>query len=142
MYTNARSLSPKTDSLVTMFDELELGFASITETWFSDGEIFEKNAKKLEDEDLRIVQKSRKSRGGGVAIVFNVRKINLSNVWIKDNKFELVSVVGRTVESSTKILILTAYYPPQMNKEKLDGMNDCISAHLDEMKEKIGGLKL
>ena len=53
-----------------------------------------------------------------------------------------MSVVGRTVESSTKILILTAYYPPQMNKEKLDGMNDCISDHLDEMKEKIGGLKL
>ena len=34
--TNARSLCPKIDSLITCFDELDLSFAVITETWFKD----------------------------------------------------------------------------------------------------------
>ena len=36
--TNARSLCPKVNSLITCFEELEASLAIVTETWLTDGE--------------------------------------------------------------------------------------------------------
>ena len=45
MNTNARSLCPKIHSLIDCFEDLQLTFATITETWLCDGE-------GLDEEDL------------------------------------------------------------------------------------------
>ena len=66
-----------------MFDELELDFACISETRMTLNDRTEKNVKKLSDRDsLQIIRKDRKSRGGGVAIVFDTRRIRLKQVKI------------------------------------------------------------
>ena len=125
MYTNARSLPPKIISLIEMFDELELHFAAVSETWMYEGARLEKNGDKLEEgEDLKIIKKCRNTRGGGVAIVFNKHKMSLKPVKIRGNRFELVAGIGRTVDNNRKILVLSAYYPPQMKKEEVEALNE------------------
>ena len=141
LITNARSLPPKIRSLITYFEELELHFALVTETWMSEGDRYDRNAKKLEDRDnLEIIRKSRKTRGGGVAIVFDKKKIKLKYVKIKRNSFEVVAAVGRTTDDNRKLLIISAYYPPQMKKTKVEELNRCISDFIDDCKVKYDSL--
>ena len=45
--TNARSLSPKMNSLLDCFEEMDAAFAVVTKTWFSDGRGLVKDAKGL-----------------------------------------------------------------------------------------------
>ena len=47
--TNARSLGPKSSSLIDNLTELECQFAVVTETWFSDGKTLEEGLNDLED---------------------------------------------------------------------------------------------
>ena len=132
MFTNSRSLPPKIESLVEMFDNLGLHFAAISETWMSEGKRYEKNAQKLEDRDeLLIIKKSRRTRGGGVAIIFNKRKMSLKQFKIRDNKFEMVGASGRTAEDSRRLIVFSVYYPPQMKKDQVNEMNMCLSSAID-----------
>ena len=63
LITNARSLSPKILSLIDCFDELELHFAVITESWLADSELLENDLIDLESgTDLKAVYKNRKLR--------------------------------------------------------------------------------
>ena len=135
MYTNCRSLAPKIDSLIEMFDEIGLDFAILSETWLTSSKKIERNIQKLEDrEDLVLIKKNRRTRGGGVGIVFNKNKISLKPIRIRGNSFELVGAIGRTVSDSRKILVLSAYYPPQMLKDQVDALNECILSTIDTQK--------
>ena len=137
LYTNSRSLPPKLKSLIEMFNELELDFAAISETWMSEGKRYEKNADRLEySEELKIIRKSRSTRGGGVAIIFSTRRMKLSPVKIRNNVYEVVGAIGRTTRDSRKLLIVSAYYPPQMRRDKVEEMNRCISDLIDAQKAK------
>ena len=143
MYTNARSLSPKMDSLIEMFDNLDLHFAAVSETWMSDDRRYENNLRKLEGkENLSMIARNRTGRGGGVAIIFNKSKINLKPVKLKSGKFEVVGGLGRTADDSKKILVFSVYYPPQMKKEAVDKLNDCISSSIDAQKIKHGPVRV
>ena len=136
LYTNARSLAPKITSLIELFDNWNLHFAAVTETWLADCGRYRRNVQKLEDkENLVMVTKNRKSRGGGVAIIYNKSKIILKPLNVRKNNFELVAAVGRTVSDARRVLVLAAYYPPQMRKEQVDALNDCISSTIDRQKE-------
>lgn len=46
---NARSLTPKIESLLDYFDELDLHMAIVTESWLKPGKELEKNLRDLED---------------------------------------------------------------------------------------------
>ena len=143
MFTNCRSLSPKIGSLVEMFDELQLYFAALSETWLSNGGRFDKDRKKLEDRDeLVMITKNRKTRGGGVAIVFDKRKINLKQVKMGGGDLEVVGAVGRTLTESRRILVISAYYPPAMRRENVDRLNQCISDTIDRQKIAHEGLRV
>ena len=70
--TNARSLSPKIDSLQNVFTEHEVDVAFITESWLKDGQVVDRDVIDLEyGTDLKIVYKNRtkkataRSVGGG-----------------------------------------------------------------------------
>jgi hypothetical protein len=69
--TNARSLGPKTESLVDNLRELQCQFAVVTETWFSDGRALDDGLKDLEDGAgyCASVLNRRGRNGGGVAIL-------------------------------------------------------------------------
>ena len=46
--TNARSLCPKLNSLIDCYEELEVDFGIITETWFKDGTDLDRDLSDLE----------------------------------------------------------------------------------------------
>ena len=79
LLTNARSLSPKIESLQNMFSEHKIDVALITESWLKDGTTLDKDVIDLEyGTNLKIIYKNRpKSRagsrrvGGGVSIIYN-----------------------------------------------------------------------
>ena len=83
--TNARSLPPKMLSMIENFNELQLSFFAITETWLKNNKQTEREIKDLSDsEQLGLLAKNRKKRGGGVAIIYNKNLINLKKnfLWL------------------------------------------------------------
>ena len=66
IYTNARSLLPKIHSLYDYFEELELSFACITETWMREGKKLEKSLEEMRHGfGLDIIYKNRTNSDGG-----------------------------------------------------------------------------
>ena len=136
LLANARSLAMKFDSLIDMFRNLNLDFAMINETWLKNDRETDSAIKDVKDnEEIDIVKKNRKSaRGGGVAIVFDMKKIKLKNYPIPNNKYELVCAVGRQLESSRKIAVFSAYIPPRQKAETTRSMMECIADCIEKIK--------
>ena len=53
--TNARSICPKIESLITCFEELEASFAVITETWLTDSVELDDNLADLKGRALSLI---------------------------------------------------------------------------------------
>ena len=76
LYTNARSLCPKINSLVDCFGDMDLAVGVVTETWFSDGVELQEDIEHLSlGTGLRMLCKNRpkNDRGfshGGVGLLF------------------------------------------------------------------------
>ena len=77
--TNARSLAQKCNSAVEYFDELDLSFMVITETWLREGRSLSDNVADLEPgAALSLIHKGRTTgRGGGVGILYKPSRISL-----------------------------------------------------------------
>ena len=83
--TNARSLSPKIQSLHNYFSEFDLDVALVTESWLKDGAVLDRDLVDLEyGTDLKIIYKNRPARvagaravGGGVSIIYRKSTCNL-----------------------------------------------------------------
>ncbi len=116
-------------SLIELFDQLDLHFAVVSETWMKGGDKFDRNVRRLADsEGLNIIEKNRsRGRGGGVAILFKPGRVSLKRANIVGNNFELVGATGRTVDDSRTIVVMAAYYPPKMTVAEVNKMNECIS---------------
>lgn len=94
--TNARSLPPKINSHVVAFDELDLDFFMITETWITNSKRTQQNLTDLEHaENLKVICKNRPSRGGGVAIVFDARRANFKRFPLPRSSWEVVCATGK-----------------------------------------------
>ena len=84
--TNARSLCPKIESLISCMDELESAFAIVTETWFAASQALETDLIDLRGRaGLSVIAKNRdpNSQGvshGGVALIFNEAMCNFVEV--------------------------------------------------------------
>ena len=149
MLTNARSLSPKIESLIDFVNEMEITVGIITESWFKDGPELEKDLKDIElGTGLKIVYKNRarkkgtarygnqKTKGGGVALIFNSNKINLTEHKISGNKFELVAAQGRQEKSGRVIYVLAIYIPPKMRASTFTELTECIINEISLIKSK------
>ena len=82
LLTNARSLTPKMESLADAFGSLGTQIGMVTETWFKGGRKLDEGLLDFEGATgIRIIHKSRdgraRGRGGGVAIAFDTRACNL-----------------------------------------------------------------
>lgn len=135
MLTNARSLAPKIESLQNYFQEHELDFALITESWLKDGEVLDRDVIDLEyGTDLKIIYKNRPRRtagarrvGGGVSIVFNKNTCNFRERKTGGNNFELVCATGRVGKMARLVALFCVYIQPRMLVEELANLNDLIN---------------
>lgn len=114
---NARSLSAKIGSLIDSFVNLELHFACLSETWLRSNESLETNIADLEEShSLSLITRNRSSRGGGVGIAYNTKKLRLKKVNIK-TKFEYVCATGKSDCNKRPVFIVSYYIPPDMKAE-------------------------
>ena len=98
--TNARSLTPKIDSLVENLNELEASVAFLTETWLSDTSELHHDIADLElDTGFSMLCKNRRINSigystGGVAIAFRRSHIEFKEIHLPENNFELLFAAG------------------------------------------------
>ena len=148
--TNARSLAPKIESLITTFEELDVAVGIVTESWLKDSKELDRDLKDLElGRSIKLIYKNRTkkrknatryntkpSRGGGVAIVFNCAKTNLKENKIKGNTFELVSAVGKLKNTDRHIYFFAMYVPPKMKAATFTDLTECIINAISDAKSK------
>ena len=146
--TNARSLAPKIESVITAFNELDLHFAVIAESWLKECKNLSDDLDDLNDgENISIIHKSRKSRrgknaGGGIAILFQKNKIRLSERKIRRGKCELVCATGKLPGVARKIVILGAYLPPNIKANQAHEALAYISDAIGIIKQEMNDLSL
>ena len=144
MLTNARSLAPKIRSLQTFFEEHELDFAMITESWLKDGELLDRDVIDLEfGTNLKILYKNRPVRtasnrrvGGGVSIVYNKTSCNFRERRLGGRSFEIVAATGKTSKSDRLVAIFCIYIRPKMLVEELEALRQMLSDQVLQLKSK------
>ena len=142
LLTNARSLSPKILSLQTMFEEHELDFALITESWLKDGLLLDRDVIDLEHgTNLKILYKncpvraaSSRRVGGGISIVFNKTSCNFRERKVVGNKFELLIATGKMSKSDRSVAIFCVYVQPRMLVAELTALKEIITTQTLELK--------
>ena len=118
--TNARSLWKKMEDLYVHINELNLHFAVITETWFTEGRDYENLVAEAKGrKGYGMISRSRKRRGranigGGVTIVFDRKKIDLREYKVKRADHEIVCATGKLRHNSRKIFVLAAYFSTRL----------------------------
>ena len=132
---NARSLSGKIKSLIDMFNDAQLDFAILNETWFQCTRKLEGDLEDMKlGENIELICKNRQSRGGGVAIAFKNTRVKLKRLPIRGNKFELVAAVGRSMSDKRTIAVYSLYIPPKQSAAATKEMYSCISDSIEKMK--------
>ena len=128
---NARSLPRKMISLLDNFSKLGLHAAMLTETWFRDNKILEKELKDINDRDgIKILAKNRRSRGGGVAIAYSPEKLTLEVHPIPGNKFEMICAKGHINGTKQAVVLVSIYIPPKQNVKTTADMSECLADEL------------
>ena len=144
MLTNARSLSPKIQSLHTFFNEHDLDVALVTESWLKDGEVLDRDVIDLEyGTGLKIIYRNRpktarglRKVGGGVSVIFKKASCNLRERRITGNNFELVLAVGRVGRIEKQTAFFCVYIEPRMKASELSDLCDLIGREVLLLKAK------
>ena len=138
-YTNARSLPARIPSMVEAFEELDLHFMAISETWFRGSRSLSADLKDLQNSDsIGSIVRNRPRRGGGVGIFFDTRKIKLKQAYPFPEEFEVICAVGKTVLDVRKIVVFSIYLPPKMETFKLTRFNELLEERITRAKEELG----
>ena len=122
---NARSLTPKIDSLLDCMEEYGPCVAVVTETWMRDSEL-EMNLSDLSlGAGVGILSKNRDpltSNGvsyGGVAILWNENLGSFKKLDIGGGgQYEVIVGVGSLKNLSRRLVVVSCYLPPGMDREK------------------------
>ena len=144
LVTNARSLSPKIESLINAFTEHDIDVALVSESWLKDGSVLNRDVIDLEHgTNLKIIYKNRPKNsvgarkvGGGVSIIFNKDTCNLKERKIVGNKFELVVAVGRIGKLRRPVAIFSLYIEPRMKVDELSELNALLNSQVLQLKAK------
>ena len=117
--TNARSLQPKSSSLIRCFLNLTLTFAIITETWLHGGTRLELETERLLlGHGLRMHALSREPLAsgvcyGGLAIICREACTKSSVLSFPNpDKFEVLPTMIKVSDVKRKIFAIAAYIPP------------------------------
>ena len=83
---------------------------------------------------LNLIRRDRGTRGGGVAIAYDTRKMKLAKYRVNTGGFELVCATGKINNESRKIAILAVYLPPKQTKAKTRVFCEIISDTIGKLK--------
>ena len=144
LLTNARSLTPKIASLLTAFDEHDLDFALITESWLQDGVVLAQDVLDLEHgTGLKILYKNRQSRvasaravGGGVSIIYSKASCNFKERKVKGNRFEMVVASGNSKKLNRQLFVFCLYLQPRLLVEDMEELRELLSMEILAIKAK------
>ena len=146
MNTNARSLRPKIPSLIDSFTDLDLMFAVITETWFTDGETLE-----IESENLLLgagISMLTRSRPpgragfshGGVAILAKDNQTKLIPYPFNNpDEYEILVSTTSVKGIEGKFFIVAVYIPPGYSVPRGRGCMQKVSDIVLDIKRKFSG---
>ena len=135
--TNARSLCPKIHSLIDSFEELQLTFGTITETWLADGEGLEEDLQDLAlGAGLGMICRNREPgrngvAHGGVALVYRNNISDFKKICVPNpGNFEILPCIGTIRGHSRKMVVVSCYLPPnyptRRGKEALEYITNVI----------------
>ena len=142
--TNACSLTPKIESLVDCFEELDVDMAVVKETWLWDGPALTRDLEDLEDGagliTLTLNRDPHPVMGvshGGVAFIYkkkigSFKKIDFHN----PEKFEILPVIGTVRGTSRKMVVVSVYIPPNYNIPRGSACLDAVEGLVLEIKAK------
>ena len=106
-------------SLIDYFEELGLSFAVVTESWLYDGKALQDAVDDLEGGvgigilTRNRARKGRKVAGGGVAVAFDKKRLNLKMIPTRMDGCEIITASGKLRGISRKLVIIAAYIPPK-----------------------------
>ena len=138
--TNARSLKPKTESLLENIKELGADFAVITETWLRDDDADEMERTLKLGSGLGFLYINRRPNDngvsyGGVALVWKESRGTFKRFSVRNpDGFEVLAAAGSIRGQSRKIIIIACYLPPSYNRTKGAGALDYIEDVVIEAK--------
>ena len=142
--TNARSLSPKINSLIDCFDELDVSVAAVTETWLNDAHGLEEDLDHLAaGTGLGMLTLNRKQndRGvshGGVAIIYHQNKCTFKQIKLcNPDSFEVLAASGKFVGYLRTVLVLACYVPPTYDTQRAGACLDFVRDSVVELKRKF-----
>ena len=142
---NARSLNNKSLSMVNLFEETDLNACALNETWMVDNK---DTRQRIEDlnlgENISVVRRDRiNRRGGGVAIAYHNKKMNLAEyklVRTASPNSETVAAYGRDNATGKNVLIISVYLPPVLRKSEVLEIASDVSDSIAAAKVKHGDI--
>ena len=139
---NARSIELKMNSMFDLFDNFDMSAVLITETWIKTDKNFNRIREEIiSSKGLDIISYNRpgKRNGGGVAIVFDPKKLKLSEHRFRRDGIEMVAAKGRIVGDTRTILIYNVYLPPNLPLTKVRNAREIINNDITKLKTEIEG---
>ena len=139
---NARSLKPKTNSLLDCITELDSDFALLTETWLNDEHIEELQQDLSLGSGLGLLALNRKPLNngvsyGGVAITWRESVGRLSKIQVKNSdEYEVLAAAVSLRGHSRKLVLVVCYVPPGYNRDRGKGAIDYVESVVIELKRR------
>ena len=143
LLTNARSLAPKMNSLIDYMRELDTAVAIVTESWLKPGRQLDEDIDDLtKAENLGLIHCSRRTNrgrnaGGGVALVYNKEKIDITEYKAKKANAELVCAIGKIPKLTRKIFIVGIYISPRVRSKQYHLMLEAVSDVILKVKTEL-----
>ena len=141
--TNARSLRPKTKSLIDNFSELDITFGFLTETWLTDGDAFDQEVEDLLlGSGISVIAKNRRPgtagfSHGGVALIARAATTKMSRLdFPNPEHFEVVCAKATVHGMPRNFWIISAYIPPGYSVGRARGCMQHISDLILEAKNR------
>ena len=93
----------------------------VTETWLKEEHYVDQGIEDFENQNgLKFIRRDRRDRrGGGVAICYNRKEIDMSRIRLPHTKHEIVGAIGRRVGQRRKVAVLAVYLPPAMKAHQV-----------------------
>ena len=142
---NCRSVKPKLKFLSQCFHINKLNLALLNETWLYRSD---PQARKLLNDlksecNIEFIRRDRDSRGGGVAIAFDNRSIQLKKLDLKSLKakkqFEILAVRGKIKGYSKELTVFSCYLPPRLLRRESNEFMELLSDAISEAKQSSDG---
>ena len=140
---NARSLSPKMESLADCLYEIDGDVAIVTETWLQDGALVNTTIDLAGEHGLDIFTLNRETiaangrQYGGVAIASRCSRCAFKPIPIPNpDSFEVLGIVGKVKGIKDKIVVIAVYIPPNYVRSKAESCLDYISDVIAEAKRR------